>query len=50
MIGGKWKADGIVCREEFGEVPPRVEYAPTARGVALNEGLVPLGAWAGRTC
>jgi DNA-binding HxlR family transcriptional regulator len=39
------EADGIVHREEYGEVPPRVEYSLTARGVALNEALVPLGAW-----
>ncbi len=39
------EADGIVHREEYREVPPRVEYALTARGVALNEALVPLGAW-----
>lgn len=39
------EADGIVHREEYAEVPPRVEYSLTARGVALNEALVPLGAW-----
>ncbi|EHN79244.1 transcriptional regulator [Streptomyces coelicoflavus ZG0656] len=42
------EADGIVHREEYSEVPPRVEYSLTARGVALNEALAPLGAW-GRT-
>ncbi|UYQ62524.1 winged helix-turn-helix transcriptional regulator [Streptomyces peucetius] len=35
----------IVRREEFEEVPPRVEYSLTPRGVALNEALAPLGAW-----
>ncbi|MDT0612512.1 winged helix-turn-helix transcriptional regulator [Streptomyces lancefieldiae] len=39
------EADGIVHREEYREVPPRVEYSLTARGVALNEALAPLGAW-----
>ncbi|MFE5395532.1 winged helix-turn-helix transcriptional regulator [Streptomyces sp. NPDC056568] len=39
------EADGIVHREEYGEVPPRVEYSLTARGVSLNEALAPLGAW-----
>ncbi|MEV5544791.1 helix-turn-helix domain-containing protein [Streptomyces sp. NPDC052309] len=39
------EADGIVHREEFPEVPPRVEYTLTPRGVALNDALGPLGAW-----
>ncbi|WP_121746907.1 helix-turn-helix domain-containing protein [Streptomyces sp. E2N166] len=39
------EADGIVHREEYCEVPPRVEYSLTARGAALNEALAPLGAW-----
>ncbi|MFQ6396356.1 winged helix-turn-helix transcriptional regulator [Nocardia sp. KC 131] len=40
--------DGIVDREVFREVPPRVEYRLTALGTALNaalEPLEPLGAW-----
>ncbi|AEN12069.1 MULTISPECIES: helix-turn-helix domain-containing protein [unclassified Streptomyces] len=37
--------DGIVHREVYDEVPPRVEYSLTPRGVALNEALAPLGAW-----
>ncbi|TMR29314.1 winged helix-turn-helix transcriptional regulator [Actinomadura geliboluensis] len=37
--------DGIVHREVFDEVPPRVEYSLTPRGVSLNEALAPLGAW-----
>ncbi|HEY1177548.1 MAG TPA: helix-turn-helix domain-containing protein [Phytomonospora sp.] len=37
--------DGIVRREDFGEVPPRVEYSLTDRGTALNAALRPLGAW-----
>jgi len=39
------EADGIVHREEYCEVPPRVEYSLTARGVTLNEALAPLGVW-----
>jgi DNA-binding HxlR family transcriptional regulator len=39
------EADGIVRREEYDEVPPRVEYSLTPRGASLNEALVPLGAW-----
>ncbi|GAA1349157.1 winged helix-turn-helix transcriptional regulator [Streptomyces beijiangensis] len=37
--------DGIVHREVYDEVPPRVEYSLTARGASLNEALAPLGAW-----
>ncbi|MBZ9638532.1 helix-turn-helix domain-containing protein [Streptomyces sp. PSKA30] len=39
------EADGIVHREEYEEVPPRVEYSLTPRGVSLNTALEPLGAW-----
>ncbi|MER5291753.1 helix-turn-helix domain-containing protein [Streptomyces pharetrae] len=39
------EADGIVHRQEYDEVPPRVEYSLTPRGVALNEALEPLAAW-----
>ncbi|GGX81186.1 transcriptional regulator [Streptomyces microflavus] len=37
--------DGIVHREEYAEVPPRVEYSLTPRGVSLNAALGPLGEW-----
>ncbi|WP_031163628.1 winged helix-turn-helix transcriptional regulator [Streptosporangium roseum] len=37
--------DGIVHREVYDEVPPRVEYSLTPLGVLLNEALAPLGAW-----
>ncbi|MFD5338979.1 winged helix-turn-helix transcriptional regulator [Streptomyces hawaiiensis] len=39
------EADGLVHREAYDEVPPRVEYSLTARGASLNEALEPLGAW-----
>ncbi|MBG0855426.1 helix-turn-helix transcriptional regulator [Streptomyces spinoverrucosus] len=39
------EADGIVHREVYEEVPPRVEYSLTPRGETLNEALAPLGAW-----
>jgi DNA-binding HxlR family transcriptional regulator len=39
------EADGIVHREIYHEVPPRVEYSLTKRGMALDEALKPLGAW-----
>ncbi|MDE3721057.1 helix-turn-helix domain-containing protein [Nocardiopsis sp. N85] len=40
--------DGIVRREDFDEVPPRVEYSLTPLGVSLNEALEPLGDWGER--
>ncbi|MFJ9691224.1 winged helix-turn-helix transcriptional regulator [Kitasatospora sp. NPDC101183] len=42
------EADGIVHREAYEEVPPRVEYALTDSGRRLNEALAPLGAWGRR--
>jgi DNA-binding HxlR family transcriptional regulator len=39
------EADGIVVREVFPEVPPRVEYSLTEHGSALNAALEALGAW-----
>ncbi|MGA5565743.1 winged helix-turn-helix transcriptional regulator [Streptomyces platensis] len=39
------EADGIVHRENFAQVPPKVEYSLTDFGVSLNEALTPLGAW-----
>ncbi|MFE2723273.1 winged helix-turn-helix transcriptional regulator [Kitasatospora sp. NPDC059327] len=39
------EADGIVHRESYEEVPPRVEYSLTAVGAQLNAALAPLGAW-----
>ncbi|AJT66560.2 HTH-type transcriptional activator HxlR [Streptomyces lydicus] len=42
------EADGIVHREVYDEVPPRVEYSLTAVGISLNEALAPLGAWGKR--
>ncbi len=39
------EAHGIVRRESFHEVPPRVEYSITAKGAALNAALGPLADW-----
>ncbi|MGW5580115.1 winged helix-turn-helix transcriptional regulator [Micromonospora chokoriensis] len=39
------EADGVVSREIFDEVPPRVEYSLTGYGSSLSEALRPLGVW-----
>lgn len=39
------EVDGLVHREVYAEVPPRVEYSLSDQGRALNQALVPLGAW-----
>jgi DNA-binding HxlR family transcriptional regulator len=42
------EADGLVHREAYHEVPPRVEYSLTKLGVSLNEVLAPLCEWGER--
>ena len=42
------EADGLVHREVYREVPPRVEYSLTDLGESLNAALVPLGDWGER--
>ncbi|GAB2493201.1 winged helix-turn-helix transcriptional regulator [Nocardiopsis aegyptia] len=37
--------DGIVHRQDFAEVPPRVEYSLTPRGKSLYDALETLGDW-----
>lgn len=39
------EADGIVHREVFHEVPPRVEYSTTPMGAKLNKALGPIAEW-----
>jgi len=39
------EADGLVARESFPQVPPRVEYSITERGRALLPILEQLNAW-----
>lgn len=39
------EADGLIHREVYKEVPPKVEYSLTEHGVTLNEALLPLGSW-----
>ncbi|SDD09381.1 winged helix-turn-helix transcriptional regulator [Actinokineospora iranica] len=38
--------DGLVHRETYDEVPPRVVYSLTALGISLTEALTPLSRWA----
>jgi DNA-binding HxlR family transcriptional regulator len=40
------QAHGVVHRESYHEVPPRVEYSMTPAGRELLEALAPLGVWA----
>lgn len=40
--------DGIVHREIYREVPPKVEYSLTDLGQSLNTALLPLGDWGER--
>jgi DNA-binding HxlR family transcriptional regulator len=39
------QGDGIVAREDFREIPPRVEYSLTEFGESLREALRPLCEW-----
>jgi DNA-binding HxlR family transcriptional regulator len=42
----KLEADGLIKRELFAEVPPRVEYTLTGRGTSLLPHIDGLAAWA----
>ena len=39
------ETDGVVCREVFAEVPPRVEYSLTDLGRDLMDRMLPLVEW-----
>ncbi|SFP64618.1 transcriptional regulator, HxlR family [Oscillibacter sp. PC13] len=39
--------DGIVCRQQFDEIPPRVEYRLTEKGVSVVPILQSICRWAG---
>jgi DNA-binding HxlR family transcriptional regulator len=39
------EGSGLVHREVYHQVPPKVEYSLTEFGRSLNEALAPLGAW-----
>jgi DNA-binding HxlR family transcriptional regulator len=38
--------EGLITRESFAEIPPRVEYSLTHDGVELRKSIVPLLKWA----
>ena len=40
------EADGLVEREDFGEIPPRVEYRLTPLGRSLEQVLAAMHEWA----
>ncbi|PYE90536.1 winged helix-turn-helix transcriptional regulator [Phyllobacterium leguminum] len=39
------EADGLIRREVFHEMPPRVEYSATELGISLDNALEPLANW-----
>lgn len=39
------EADGLIVRNDYKEVPPRVDYALTALGLSLTKALEPLCVW-----
>ena len=38
--------EGLITREAFAEIPPRVEYSLTRDGVELRKSIIPLLEWA----
>jgi len=40
------QAEGLIKRESFAEIPPRVEYSLTEDGVELRKSIIPLLKWA----
>lgn len=39
------EADGLISRHDYGEMPPRVEYAITPRGLSLNDAVTAMSHW-----
>lgn len=46
LDGDLLERDGLLTREVFAEVPPRVEYALTGLGLSLTGPIAVLGDWA----
>ena len=42
---GEMEASGLVHREVYHQVPPKVEYSLTGFGHSLNTAMAPLGEW-----
>ena len=40
------QTEGLIVRESFAEIPPRVEYSLTQDGVELRKSIMPLLKWA----
>jgi DNA-binding HxlR family transcriptional regulator len=40
------QAEGLIIRESFAEIPPRVEYSLTNDGLELRKAIIPLLKWA----
>jgi DNA-binding HxlR family transcriptional regulator len=40
------QAEGLIKRESFAEIPPRVEYSLTRDGAELRKAIIPLLKWA----
>jgi DNA-binding HxlR family transcriptional regulator len=40
------RAEGLIKRESFAEIPPRVEYSLTEDGAELRKSIIPLLRWA----
>ena len=39
------QAEGLITRESFAEIPPRVEYSLTTDGAELRKSIIPLLEW-----
>lgn len=39
------QAEGLIARESFAEIPPRVEYSLTNDGIDLRKSIIPLLEW-----
>ena len=42
------QAEGLIRREVFSEIPPRVEYSLTADGLEFRKAIIPLLTWAAK--
>jgi len=40
------QTEGLIKRESFAEIPPRVEYSLTEGGIELRKSIIPLLRWA----